>query len=297
MEKEVEKNNEALYKQIYEQGLSNEIDKLLKNWNKEKLNALITEPNERTEKVIISDKELLPLLQKPCTRIEQPSLVAHHCDAIKSLTIKTEHCEPPISTFTIEKGITSIWFELTEDKQLLILGIAREDILNENMLTQLKYNTINEKILATLPCDGKVKKSYIQKGHIILNGKVRGKLGYNWFPRKELGKLQIIYQHYLVTIQNKSAHKLFLNATDPSSLTNISPYACVERNTTKKFLISEEQKDHQTVTFPNASNTIGLPINTQKPHFTIKNSGFWDATIVNAISKEEIGQLIYTKHS
>ena len=301
MEKEPETSNDDYREQffqrertrsIYIERLSEKIDRLLEIYEQEELRNLITEINERTEACEIDDKDILPLLQKTCNRWES-STHEYDVSQLKSLIISTEHCDPSHCYFTIKKGVSHIILVPTPDKKLLIKSQLMYRILNETILATLGYNELNQKVLAQLPYDNFDKEKFAEIGRDVLKKKIFAQLGHNGSGQKVLGELQIIYPHKLMTIDNKFHYKVFLNAIEPSILTSTSPYAFVENNKTKKFLISDKEAAHQTITFPGASDTIKLPVDAQRTHFIIKQAptSFDGAIIVNASSNEIIGRL------
>ncbi len=299
MEQESEAIRYSLYNMnYYTRTLSGEIDSLLKNYDVKKLYEDIgTEANARTENYHIDDENILPLLKKPCNRRQQHT-VEYNVSQGKSFTIETEHCKPSECFFKIKKGVTQIVFKPTPDKELLIISHVRGNIFNEKIVTELGYDELNKKVLAELRHNFN-KKDFAKLGHTILNANVLKKLGYDNWGNKVLAKLQIIYPHRLMTIENQLHNKVFLNVVDPSNLSNLSPYAFVDKNTTKDFLISEKEMAHQTITFPGASDTVKLPIEATKTRFIIthdpnsKDFFMTDALIINAASKfNDSGEVI-----
>ena len=72
-----------------------------------------------------------------------------------------------------------------------------------------------------------------------------------------------------MTIKNELYCNIFLNVQNPNLLTDKSPYPFVKRGKSKTFLLHEEEKEHQTLAFPNGypSNTVKLPIEKHPEEF------------------------------
>jgi hypothetical protein len=108
--------------------------------------------------------------------------------------------------------------------------------------------------------------------------------------------LNAMESQYQMTIKNELFCKIFLNTTDPRSLTSQSPYPFIEGQTSKTFLINEKEKTNQALTFPNGypSDTVRLPIEKDKTCFTIKqHPQEWQKVIVQEDeSKKIISELI-----
>jgi hypothetical protein len=98
-------------------------------------------------------------------------------------------------------------------------------------------------------------------------------------------------QHYTMTIKNELFCKIFLNVKNPNSLTSQSPYPSIEGQTSKTFLVNEEEKAHQTLAFPNGypCDTVKLPIEKNKTYFTIKKHPTeWQKVLVEEDDSQKI---------
>jgi hypothetical protein len=108
--------------------------------------------------------------------------------------------------------------------------------------------------------------------------------------------LNAMEQYSEITIKNELFCEIFLNVKNPSLITSKSPYPFVKGGRSKTFLIHDEEKEHQSLAFPNGypSDIVKLPIEKNKTYFTIKKhpQEFQKIIVEDSESKKVISELL-----
>src|SRR5579872_267604 len=98
---------------------------------------------------------------------------------------------------------------------------------------------------------------------------------------------------YKMTIDNQLYAKMFLNVPNPDKLTDQSPYPYVKGRSTKTFLLTQEEKDNQSIAISGGHpyDKMQLPIEKKETRFVIKSHPQAAKIILEDDSKKIIHEL------